>query len=138
VAAGSQNVRLFQRVAQQRFEDAWLLYTKLDKDLSVVYLAGYGVECILKALLLSAVPRAREREILSRFRGTAGHDLDRLRQWYREEGGAAVPRDLVRDFDRVNFWSVDLQYRPGRMKRRDVQAFFASARSIMDWAEGRL
>jgi hypothetical protein len=92
MATNSKNVRLFQRVARQRFEDAWLLYSELGKDLSAVYLAGYGIECILKALILSAVPRERELDILRRFRGSWGHDLDRLRQWYVDEGGASVPR----------------------------------------------
>jgi len=44
-------------VAKQRFDDA-LLLLEMGRTTAAVYLAGYSVECMLKALILSAVPQA--------------------------------------------------------------------------------
>ena len=54
------DARLFFRFALQRHDDAQVLL-RYDHTTGAVYLAGYGVECILKALILSGVPR-KERD----------------------------------------------------------------------------
>jgi HEPN domain-containing protein len=60
-------------VAKQRFDDA-LLLLEMGRTTAAVYLAGYSVEYMLKALILSAVPQAQEEAILGRFRGARAHD----------------------------------------------------------------
>ena len=47
----SIEARLYYRCAFQRHEDAQILL-RADHTTGAVYLAGYGVECILKALVL--------------------------------------------------------------------------------------
>lgn len=46
----SKNARLFYRAAKQRFDDA-LLLLELKRTTAAVYLAGYSIECMLKALI---------------------------------------------------------------------------------------
>ena len=50
----SSEARLYYRCAFQRQEDAQILL-RADRTTGAVYLAGYGRECILKALVLSAL-----------------------------------------------------------------------------------
>lgn len=137
MVAGSRNVHLLRRVAEQRLNDAQFL-RDADRFTAAVYLAGYSVECILKALILSVVPAGREDEILKTFRGGAAHNYDHLRSQYLSEGGAAIPKDVVPHFVRVNTWTVDLRYRPGTIKEADVKLFFESVIKIIRWADGRL
>jgi hypothetical protein len=51
--------RRFYRVLTQRFNDV-LLLLEMDRKTAAVYLAGYSIECMLKALILPAVPQAQE------------------------------------------------------------------------------
>ena len=50
------DARRYYRVAYQRLEDGNLLFEKLARSNAAIYLSGYAVECILKALLVSATP----------------------------------------------------------------------------------
>jgi hypothetical protein len=59
----SVQARRFYRAAKQRFDDALLLLA-MERTTAAVYLAGYSVECMLKALILSAVPQAQEAALL--------------------------------------------------------------------------
>lgn len=133
----SRNARLFYRVAKQRFEDAEFLLD-VDRTTAAVYLAGYSVECILKALILATVPRAQESEILAVFRGAQAHHYDWLLRLYAERGGPGLPPELVPHFARVNTWSTDMRYSPGTITLRDAKAFLDSAVEILTWGDGRL
>ena len=60
-----EDARRFYRAAFQRFEDAEILLAN-QRTTGAFCLAGYGVECILKALILSVtavneVPRVAKR-----------------------------------------------------------------------------
>ncbi len=133
----SPNARLFYRAAKQRFEDAEFLLD-VERTTAAVYLAGYSVECILKALILAVVPRAQEAEILAIFRGARAHDYDWLLRLYGERGGPRLPAELVPHSARVNTWSTDMRYSPGTIALRDAKAFLDSAVEILTWADGRL
>jgi hypothetical protein len=54
----SKDVRRFRVAALQRFEDAQILLDN-DRATGAVYLAGYAVECLLKAVLLERTPASR-------------------------------------------------------------------------------
>ena len=79
----SVQARRFYRAAKQRFDDALLLLA-MERTTAAVYLAGYSVECMLKALILSAVPQAQEAALLARFRGARAHDYEWLLELYAE------------------------------------------------------
>lgn len=133
----SKNARLFYRAALQRFDDARLLL-ELKRTTAAVYLAGYSVECVLKALILSTAPHSREGEILEMFRGAQAHDYDWLMWVYRQNGGAQPPPHLVPCFARVNTWSTNMRYSPGTIEAQRAKAFLDAANEIMQWADGRL
>jgi HEPN domain-containing protein len=133
----SVQARRFYRAAKQRFDDA-LLLLEMERTTAAVYLAGYSVECMLKALILSAVPPAQEAAFLTRFRGARAHDYEWLLELYAEQGGARLPASVVPHFARVNSWSTDMRYTPGTIAAHEAQAFVAAAIAIMTWADGRL
>lgn len=133
----SRNARLFYRAAQQRFEDAEFLLSG-DRTTGTVYLAGYGVECILKALILSTVPQLQEQAVLAQFRGGRAHDFDWLLRLYRQNQSVAIPRSTREDLRRVTTWSTEMRYSPGTISLRDARGFLDSAANIIAWAEGRI
>ena len=133
----SKDARLFYRCALQRNEEAEVLFRE-DYNTGAVYLAGYGIECMLKALILSAVPPTVRPDILKSFRGGKAHDFEWLRDLYLVSGGARFPRDINRHFTKVNDWSTDLRYTPRSFHPNEAEDFLASAKSIVAWIDGRL
>lgn len=69
--------RNYYQSAKQWLEDANLILHRLDKTRAAVYLAGYGVECMLKALILSTLP-SRKIDQLLKTKGLFTHSLRRL------------------------------------------------------------
>ena len=96
----SPEARLYYRCAFQRHEDAQILL-RADRTTGAVYLAGYGIECILKALLLSALAPVARTAMLDSFRGARAHDYEWLRTHYLENGGARFPRATTQAFTLV-------------------------------------
>ncbi len=133
----SEPARRFYRAAKQRFDDA-LLLLEMGRTTAAVYLAGYSVECMLKALILSAVPQAQAEEVLGMFRGARAHDYEWLLRLYAEKGGAGLPPSVVPHFARVNSWSTDMRYVPGTIALREAHAFVDAATTILTWVDGRL
>lgn len=132
----SADARLFHRCAILRLEEAEVLL-RADYTTGAVYLAGYGVECMLKALILSITPRERTSAVLESFRGRRAHDYNWLQSEYRLSGGARSPREVTRAFTLVDEWSTDLRYAVGLKSERDARAFLEACKAIMSWAEGR-
>jgi hypothetical protein len=129
--------RLFYRCADQRFEEAQILL-RSDRTTGAVYLAGYGIECILKSLILSMVPSGQSASVLQTFRGRRAHDYEWLRQLYFDHSGPDFPRKINVQFTLVNDWSTELRYVPATMKQGDAADFLAAAGAIIKFAKGRL
>src|SRR5436309_2268465 len=100
----SRDANLYYRCALQRYEEAAVLF-KADYTTGAVYLAGYGIECILKALVLMAVPAGDRSDMLKSFRGSKAHEYEWLRSLYLTNGGARFPREITQHFTLVNDWS---------------------------------
>ena len=131
------DVLLFRRAATQRFEDGeWLLAS--GRTTGAVYLAGYSVECELKALVLSILPEHKRKQILKLFVGAKAHDFDWLLRLYDEHGGPQVPWEIQQEFVNINSWSTDLRYQPRMTPRSHAEDFFEATTTILEWAEGRL
>lgn len=130
----------FYCTALQRFEDAEVLFgAKPSRTTGAVYLAGYSVECILKALVLSVTPLKLLKEMeLEITRGAVGHDLDGLRQRYLDRAKVRMPADLARHFARCNTWGPKIRYQSGIMKQVEAAGFLESANRILRWADARL
>jgi hypothetical protein len=131
----SQDARLYDRCAFQRYEEAEVLL-KAEYTTGAVYLAGYGIECILKALVLMAVSSGSRPDMLKSFRGGKAHEYEWLRSLYLTNGG--FPMNITQHFTLVNDWSTDLRYTPRSVRDDEAEAFLASAAAIIRWADGRL
>ena len=133
----SADARLYYRCSLQRYEDAKILL-KAEHTTGAVYLAGYGIECILKALVLMAEPASARSDRLRSFRGAKAHEYEWLRTLYLTNGGARFPREITQHFTLVNDWSTDLRYTPRSVRADEAEAFLAAALAIIRWADRRL
>jgi HEPN domain-containing protein len=129
--------RLYYRAGKQRFEDSQFLLRE-GRTTGAVYLAGYTVECLLKALVLASVSHGLRRQVLSEFRGSRAHNIEWLGALYREHVGMAVPREISRHLSRVAAWTTDLRYATGLVKRREADEFMVSVVAVSNWVDGRM
>jgi HEPN domain-containing protein len=132
----SREIRRFSTVAGQRFEEAEILFRN-QRTTGAIYLAGYAVECMLKALLLANTPVKNHSEMLKAFRGQMGHNLDWLKGKLPRKK-LTIPDDILRAFTKVNTWSTDLRYTAGRKPEREARAFLDATLTMMNWIKGRL
>jgi HEPN domain-containing protein len=135
-----KDARRFYRVAAQRMEDAGYLLDAARSTASV-YLAGYCVECLWKALIIVQAGKDKKQHVLEQFRGAGAHNFDFLRSLYDKLGGTMPPKkdkSLVSAFIIAGSWTTDLRYDPGTMSGEDAEEFLAAARRIWDWADGKL
>ena len=133
----SAEARVYYRAGKQRFDDAQLLLRE-ERTTGGVYLAGYTVECLLKAVVLANVARGLRKQILREFRGSKAHNIEWLGALYRRYVSAAIPRDITRHLSRVASWSTDLRYATGMVKRREADEFMDSVVAVATWADGRM
>lgn len=129
---------VFYRAAHQRIEDAAILI-KNSRLTGGVYLAGYGVECILKTVILEAIDDpSRRSEIERSFRGAAGHDIERLRRQLVKESGRMIPKHVAQQLERVKTWGIELRYKASKVSRKEATAFMSGVEDVMRWAEESL
>jgi hypothetical protein len=133
----SREARLFYRCALQRYEESEILL-KADKPTGAVYLAGYGIECMLKALILSSIPAGEVGQVLGSFRTHRAHEYEWLRAQYRTRGRGVFPGEIMKYFARVDLWSTDLRYQPGDFGTREADTFLKTVGLILEWIDGRL
>jgi HEPN domain len=133
----SRDARLFYRCADLRLVEARIL-RKADQTTGAVYLAGYGVECMLKALILEATRSNKREEMMASFRGMAGHNFDWLRNQYLLSGGIRFPPAVARAFTLVSDWSTELRYDPSSIDPEEADAFLDAADEIIKWADERI
>jgi len=129
------DIRKFHKAAIRRLEAAEVL---LDNEITLeaLYLAGYCLECSLKALILARTPQSRRREKLKdRFRGAAAHSLD----WLVTELHK-VRVDLPDRFSaplRLRFaflhWRVELRYAVSRRDADDVERIMQIGKEMWEW-----
>ena len=129
--------RRFYRAGRQRLEDGESLRQQ-GRYGGAVYLAGYGIECGLKSMLVEQTPPARRPALVASFRGSVAHDFDWLRRRYRDSGGSAAPAEVLAAFLTLDTWRVELRYNPTTPKGRDVAAFFAAARRAFSLIDGKI
>ena len=133
----SKHVRLFLTAGAARLAEADLLRAG-SRSLGAVYLAGYAVECVLKALILSLADEHEQADVIAEFRGGRAHDLTWLKALYREAGGAAFPRGVAEAFVVVDTWGTELRYSPRVQYPGDADAFFRAVDTILGWANERI
>lgn len=129
--------RIYYRAGKQRFDDAQLLLRE-ERTTGAVYLAGYTVECLLKALLLASVATSLRLRLLGDFRGSRAHSIEWLGALYRRHVGTTVPRDITRHLARVASWTTDLRYTTGSVKMAEANEFMDSVVAFATWADARM
>ena len=135
----SIETRRYYCVARQRLEDGQLLFSKLQRFPAAIYLAGYAVECILKAMILANLPdSAHPAFIRQEFRGSRAHDVAALRAILYQAGGPRFPGPVSRDLAFVSTWSVDLRYTPGKGDEEEAREFLEAVDRIVRFGEERL
>jgi HEPN domain-containing protein len=136
VPNSSRDVRKFQRAAAQRIAAAEML-VEHGFHLESIYLAGYAVECSLKALILRRTPRRVYRAMYEQLtHGRKGHDIESLRSVLRASPiHCELPAKIRELLNRVATWNTDLRYEVGLVAYRDAARFLDAARQIREWAE---
>jgi hypothetical protein len=134
----AREARNFYRAGKPRFEDARLLLESAERTTGAIYLAGYGVECLLKALILSVTPANRRATIADNFRGARAHNYDWLKGRYFAQGGPPFPSHISKLFSLVETWDTEWRYNPGTAPPREAQKFLQATEEIILWADGRL
>jgi len=134
-----KQIRRFRRAADQRLTTAeFLLKHGFDHD--AVYLAGYTVECALKALVLRWTPRGEFLTVWGRLTqvGAKGHDFEYLKDILKERRSGrnktdrAVLATLAVQLKQVATWSTDLRYQVGSLKPKEARQFVGAVRTIRD------
>jgi HEPN domain-containing protein len=131
-----KQVRRFQRVAEQRLEEAAFLLEHEYTNASV-YLAGYAVECMLKALILASEPATGHAQTIASFRGAAAHDFEWLRVQLHHRG-VSITSAVRRQLDIATTWTTNIRYDPAKMKLEEAQGFLKATSEIVAWAKGRI
>lgn len=128
-------VRRFCRIAERRLEEAAVL-RHLGYNSGAVYLAGYAVECMLKALALAQIPLPQHDETVHEFRNRFGHDFESLRARYLSN--LRFPLEISRAFSSARTWSTELRYDDRSWRNEPTDKFLGDVRTIVNWCKGRL
>ncbi|HXG09900.1 MAG TPA: hypothetical protein VNK04_08940 [Gemmataceae bacterium] len=129
--------RLYYRAAWDRYDDAQLLLNA-KRTTGAVYLAGYTVECLLKALILASVAPRLRRELFDEFHGSRAHNLEWLGSVYRRRAGGTIPQPGARHLSRVASWSTDLRYATGTLTENEAGEFMDAVIAFATRANGRM
>lgn len=106
------------------------------------YLAGYGVECLLKAYIISRQEGCRRlfqaRDVLNRDRGpirdicgASGHDVRYLLSLTDLE--TRMGEDKLRQMEYCARWSSSWRYDPRPIKREDAETRVKASRILVEW-----
>ena len=141
---GWKEVRRFHAAAWMHQEAAEFLMRGCNKGafstraFEAIYLGGYAVECIFKALLLSQVRPKRHVPMLKAFVKEIGHDLEMLKQ--RLEGlrkPVLIPSDQLRQLRLVRrMWATGMRYDPQPRRTEDAQQFMDAVSQLLSFACG--
>lgn len=130
------NARHFFRAAKERLEDAQhLLESDPARTTGSVYLAGYAVECALKALILNAEPVSRHAKTMTFFRGAKAHNFDWLRDELDKRTHVVLPQNILECFEILNYWGTDIRYVPTTFAEQDAKDFLTASDDFLKWAE---
>ncbi len=131
------NAVTLSKVAIHRYDDADCLM-KAKRYNAAIYLAGYAVECMLKALLVNRTPSSKTRDLSDYFRGNLGHNLEQLLQAIRDRG-ENFPKTTARQFQTINkIWSVNIRYQHVQLKNKDAESIMRAVLEIMLLLKGRI
>ena len=133
-------VKRFNRAATMHLEAARLLLESCDQKAStvlateVMYLSGYVVECVLKAVLLSNIPKSKHGAMIERFKTEIKHNLEKLKDAVAKKK-IEMPRDKKEAFRRVcGVWSSEMRYDAVNRLRENAELVAQAAGEVFRWA----
>jgi hypothetical protein len=130
------SAREFFKAALHRLTAAVFLQER-GYDLDAMYLAGYGIECSLKALILESTPQVHRTKMLAQITsGASMHRAETLAPILKSLG-CPIPLNLVKQFRRYG-WSTAMRYESGRRRSGEVRGFLKTVRATINWVEGQL
>ena len=131
--ASAELSRKFLRAAGQRFIAVEFLMRQ-ELYFEAVYLAGYVIECSIKAIILvNTLARDRNDFAERYFKGRHGHSFEVLKKMLLDRG-IRLPSPLSQELQRAA-WSTDLRYEVGHFDAREAIAFVSTARQTLQWAK---
>ena len=119
----------FQRLAVERLEDAKALF-RAERFGAAHYIAGYAIECGLKALICRRIAAAEEFPDKDGKRYYT-HDLGALLRMAALESEMASTEALRENWSRIKDWDPEMRY---QSSLRDVADVFL--RAITDEPDG--
>jgi hypothetical protein len=127
--------RDFHKASEQRFTVAEFLLEQYPLD--AFYIAGYSMECILKALVMHLTPESDRDSAFQRLKsGAKMHYPEHLKEELKTLGHP-IPKDIVKGFRRFD-WSTDLRYEHGRWPVGEVRGYLKIAKKTIDWVKGEM
>ena len=130
-----RDVRKFERAADQRLTvGQFLLEQGFHYDAE--YLAGYAVECALKALILKRTPLRRYEAMYHEItHGKRAHNFEVLQGTLKRPPiNCTLPPPVADMLRRVAFWTTDMRYDFGFVRYREAEQFLKDAKGIRDWS----
>lgn len=125
----------YYRAAVQQLDDARVVLAVTERTTAAVYLAGYCVECLLKALVLTQTPPGQREAVQQQL---LTHNFELLLAMYLARGGATVPKSVRADLSVVGTWQPRLRYDPGTIPAPEATTFLSAVGRFSEWAFGRL
>ena len=133
----NRDISRFGRAAKQRLTAAELLFNHGFR-LEAIYIAGYAIECGLKALVLRRTPRGQHSSMLNKLTrvGSKGHDFEYHRGILIQAPlHCVLPKKIIEALRTASSWSTDLRYETGFGNLRVARKFLDAAQDVVGWAE---
>jgi len=132
--------RDFQRLAELRVAEATAL-VRSRKEIGAYYLAGYAVECALKACIAKATRRHEFPPKSAHVQKLYSHNLEellRIAGLERQlEADSRANPGLAINWGVVKNWSQESRYTNSRLKGRDLCAAINGPNGILLWIKQR-
>src|SRR5207302_7974167 len=130
----------FPRLADLRAEEAGVL-VRGRKQLGAYYLAGYAVECALKACIAKETKRHEFPPKVPYVRSVYVHDLDELLRLARLdkqlENDMKKNSLLANNWNVIKVWSEEARYITSGLKGKDLYEALIGADGVLTWIKQR-
>ncbi len=132
--------RAFQRLSDLRTEEAGVL-VRNRKQLGAYYLAGYAVECALKACIAKETKRHEFPPKLAYVRSVYVHDLDQLLRLAgldkQLENDMKKNSSLANNWNVIKVWSEEARYIASGLKGKDMYEALIGTDGVLTWIKQR-
>lgn len=134
------------KASKHRLDDARALLNAV-RWRGAMYMAGYAVECLLKAKLMRKFDRRnlseledelQRRGMLAAQATVFTHHLEALLGMAQGLDRLRGNRTLWQQFNRVNRWIPAWRYSPNLSSRDEAEDFFEAVEQVLHWVENNI